>query len=102
MVLPFGFYEVAAVQWKTLPNYIWFSVFFVVVFATFGTYLLNPLALYRLKATTVSTFIYLQPIFAGLFAVSMGSDQLDLVKISATILIFIGVYLVSKNNRLDH
>ena len=102
MVLPFGFHEVAAVQWATLPTYIWFSVGFVVVFATFGTYLLNPLALSRLKATTVSTFIYLQPIFAGLFAISMGSDRLDLVKVIAAILIFIGVYLVSKNYSLDH
>ena len=102
MVLPFGFQEAAEVQWATLPNYICFSVGFVVVFATFGTYLLNPLALSRLKATTVSTFIYLQPIFAGLFAIFMGSDRLDLVKVTAAILIFIGVYLVSKNYSLDH
>ena len=102
MVLPFGFHEVALIQWSTLPNYIWFSVCFVIVFATFGTYLLNPLALSKLKATTVSTFVYLQPIFAGLFAVAMGSDILDLIKLCAAILIFIGVYLVSKNNSLDH
>jgi drug/metabolite transporter (DMT)-like permease len=54
------------------------------------------LALKNLKATTVSTFLYLQPIFAGLFAVAMGSDQLDLVKGVAALLIFIGVYLVTK------
>jgi drug/metabolite transporter (DMT)-like permease len=102
MVLPFGFNEVVVVQWSTFPNYIWFSIGFVIVFATFGTYLLNPLALSKLKATTVSTFVYLQPIFAGLFAIAMGSDTLNLIKLCAAVLIFIGVYLVSKNHSLDH
>ena len=96
MVLPFGYTELCAVNWQDFPSYIWFSVSFVIVFATFGTYLLNPLALKNLKATTVITFLYLQPIFAGLFAVAMGSDQLDLVKGVAALLIFIGVYLVTK------
>ena len=96
MVLPFGYTELSAVNWEDFPSYIWFSVGFVIVFATFGTYLLNPLALKNLKATTVSTFLYLQPIFAGIFAIAMGSDQLDLVKSLAALLIFIGVYLVTK------
>lgn len=96
MVLPFGFYELTLVDWISLPAYIWFSIVFVIVFATFGTYILNPLALTTLKATTVSTFLYLQPIFAGIFAILMGSDRLDSIKVSAALLIFIGVYLVSK------
>ena len=96
MVLPFGYTELSSVNWQDFPSYIWFSVGFVIVFATFGTYLLNPLALKNLKATTVSTFLYLQPIFAGIFAIAMGSDQLDLVKGLAALLIFIGVYLVTK------
>ena len=96
MVLPFGYTELSAVNWQDFPSYIWFSVGFVIVFATFGTYLLNPLALKNLKATTVSTFLYLQPIFAGIFAIAMGSDQFDLIKGLAALLIFIGVYLVTK------
>jgi drug/metabolite transporter (DMT)-like permease len=96
MVLPFGYNELSVVDWGSFPAYIWFSIGFVIVFATFGTYLLNPMALRTLKATTVSTFLYLQPIFAGLFAIIMGSDHLDLVKGLATLLIFIGVYLVTK------
>ena len=45
-------------------------------------------------------FILLRFVCAGLlfrlFGIAMGSDQLDMLKISAAILIFIGVYLVSK------
>lgn len=96
MEFPFGIQEVNMTHWTLLPNYIWFAISFVIVFATFGTYLLNPLALSNLKATTVKHLYISSANFAGLFAIDMGSDQLDILKISAAILIFIGVYLVSK------
>jgi len=99
MVTPFGFNELSEVQWETFQPYTYFSVGFVVVAATFGTYLLNPLALRELKASTVSTFLYFQPVIAGIFAIMMGSDSLSATKIIAAILIFIGVYLVSKPNK---
>jgi drug/metabolite transporter (DMT)-like permease len=95
-VLPFGYAELAAVNWESFTSYVWFSIAFVVVCATFATYLLNPLALQKLSATTVSTFVYIQPIFAGIFAIIMGSDSINPVKITAASLIFLGVYLVSK------
>jgi drug/metabolite transporter (DMT)-like permease len=95
ILIPFGYDELEAVQWQTFTPYISFSVIFVVVGATFGTYLLNPLALRTLKASTVGIFIYLQPVIAGLFAISMGADFLDAVKIGAMLVIFLGVYLVT-------
>jgi len=100
MVTPFGFNELSVVQWGTFEPYTYFSVGFVIIGATFGTYLLNPLALRELKASTVSTFLYLQPVIAGIFAIMMGSDSLNPTKIIAAILIFIGVYLVSKPNKV--
>jgi len=96
MVFPFGYPELADVDLSTYTPYAYFSIGFVVIGATFGTYLLNPLALSKLKASTVGAFIYLQPAIAGLFAVAMGADAMDLVKLSAMLIIFSGVYLVSK------
>ncbi|SDG67782.1 DMT family transporter [Winogradskyella thalassocola] len=96
MLIPFGYNDLKAVEWHTFtPNAIW-SVVFVVVGATFGTYLFNPLALNKLKASTVGIFIYLQPVIAGLFAISIGADFIDPIKIGAMLLIFLGVFLVSK------
>lgn len=96
MVVPFGYAELSSVEWGTFKPYTYFSVAFVIVAATFGTYVLNPLALRQLRASTVSTFLYLQPVIAGIFAILMGSDTLNTTKLIATVLIFIGVYLVSK------
>ncbi|WP_055436086.1 DMT family transporter [Lacinutrix algicola] len=100
MVIPFGYSELVATQFSTFTPYIIFSVLFVVVGATFGTYLLNPLALKHLKASTVSTFMYIQPVIAGIFAITMGSDSVTSVKLIASALIFGGVYLVTKKPKV--
>ena len=96
MVIPFGYSEVKEINLQSFSPYIIFAVAFVVIGATYIANLLNPLALRHLKASTVSIFIYLQPVIAGAFAIMMGSDQLEPVKISAAALIFLGVYLVTK------
>jgi drug/metabolite transporter (DMT)-like permease len=100
LILPFGYSETAEIQWDTFTPYVWFSVLFVVLGATFGTYLLNPLALRSLKASTVGVFIYLQPVIAGIFAIVMGVDAISPVKIIAMLLIFSGVYLVTKKPKV--
>jgi len=101
MVLPFGYSEMQEIQWHTFTPYVYFSVGFVVIGATFATYMLNPLALRKLRASTVGTFIYLQPVIAGVFAIFMGFDSINVVKIVAMLLIFAGVYLVSKSPKLQ-
>jgi len=96
MVIPFGFNELKAIEWQAMPTDIFYKMLFVVVFATFITYLFNLLAVRKLKPTTVSVFIYLQPFIATVFALIMKSDTLNIHKIVASVLIFAGVYLVSK------
>ena len=101
LILPFGYGEFKEIEWHTFTPYATFSVLFVVVGATFGTYLLNPLALRKLKASTVGMFIYLQPVIAGLFALVMGADTIGYVKVIAMLLIFVGVYLVTLKPKLS-
>ncbi|MFV8357361.1 DMT family transporter [Flavobacterium sp. XS1P32] len=95
MVLPFGWSQFQSVNWTLVPMDICWKIGFVVVFSTFLTYLLNLLSMKELKPTTVAVFIYLQPLFATIFAISLGKDELSLVKIGSAVLIFGGVYLVS-------
>ena len=74
---------------------------YVVVGTSFLTYLFNVYSLKILSPTTVGAFIYFQPLIAILYAVLSENDQLDALKITATLLILIGVYLVTKKrNRL--
>ncbi len=96
MVLPFGWNEFQVVNWISMPMDIYWKIGFVVVFSTFLTYLLNLLSMKELKPTTVAVFVYLQPFFATVFAIGLGKDELNLVKIISAILIFTGVYLVTQ------
>ena len=96
MVLPFGWGEFEAVNWALMPMDMYWKIGFVVVFSTFLTYLLNLLSMKELKPTTIAVFVYLQPVFATVFAISLGKDELTLVKIVSAILIFTGVYLVTQ------
>jgi drug/metabolite transporter (DMT)-like permease len=96
MVLPFGWSEFEAVKWALVPTDIGWKIGFVVAISTFLTYLLNLLSMKELKPTTVAVFIYLQPLFATVFAISLGKDELSFVKVASAILIFVGVYLVTQ------
>jgi drug/metabolite transporter (DMT)-like permease len=96
MVLPFGWSEFEAINWVLMPTNLYWKIGFVVLFSTFFTYLLNLLSMRELKPTTVAVFVYLQPLFATVFAISLGKDELTWVKIISAILIFLGVYLVTQ------
>ena len=94
-VIPFGLDELMSVEWMLMPKIIVLEVLFVLIFTTFLAYLLNSSALKKLNPTTVSTYIYLQPILASIFAILLHSDQFDTTKIVSIILVFFGIYLVS-------
>lgn len=94
--LPITFSEFREVEWLALPQEAIWSMVFVVLGTTFSTYLLNIFAIKQLSPSTLSSFIYLQPLIAILFAVFMGVDQLNILKVAAGSLVFLGVYLVTK------
>jgi drug/metabolite transporter (DMT)-like permease len=96
MVLPFGWNEFQAIKFENIPVDIAWKIGFVVVISTFLTYLLNLVSMRELKPTTVAVFIYLQPLFATVFAIGLGKDDLGWVKIASALLIFVGVYLVTQ------
>ena len=94
--LPIGFSEFTAVDWLNLSfDAIW-KLAFVVIGTTFLTYLFNIYALKELSPSTIGAFIYLQPVLAVLFAVLLGADTLTPIRITAAVLILLGVYLSSK------
>lgn len=95
-ILPFSIVEFNEISWATMPTSIVLKVGFVIIFTTCITYLFNLYGLTKLKPTTVSVFVYLQPVIATIYALFAGSDSLSIIKIFATIIIFSGVYLVTK------
>ena len=97
MNFPVTISQFLEVEWTSLPlKEAIIPMLFVVVGTTFFTYLFNAYALTKLTASSLSSFIYLQPIVGIIFAISTKSDSLSLVSLAGMILIFIGIYLVTK------
>ena len=94
-VFPFGIQQLSAVEWSAFTMNIWWAVLYVLIGTTILAYLLNLYALGVLNPSTVSIYIYLQPLIAAAIALYFGKDELNWVKIVSGILIFYGVYLVS-------
>ncbi|TRZ45859.1 DMT family transporter [Robertkochia solimangrovi] len=94
--LPVTLGEFLEVEWTALPFEAIWRMAFVVIGTTFMTYLLNIYALRMLKASTIGAFIYLQPLIGIIYAMLTGADKLDLLKILAGSMVFLGVYLVTK------
>jgi drug/metabolite transporter (DMT)-like permease len=95
--LPICYAELTEVNWGSLPfDAIW-RILFVVLATTFLTYLLNIFALKEISASTIGVFVYVQPVIAIAYSIAVGADVLDLYKAVAIVLVFIGVFMVSKN-----
>lgn len=93
---PITFSEFSQIEWSTMPLWAYGILAFVVIGTTFMTYLFNVFAMTELKASTIGAFMYVQPVIGILFAMLTGKDALTTVKVLATILVLVGVYLASK------
>ena len=95
MVIPFGYEQFSEIEWNTFPPHVIWGTVYVVIGLSFFAYLFNAVALKYVSPSVVSIYIYLQPIFATVFAISLGKDHLDWIKMLSAVLICVGVYLVS-------
>ncbi len=106
LVLPFGGLGLTDISWSELNSWQWFSVIYVIVFTTFLTYLFNMFGIHYLSPTVASVYIYFQPMLAGVFAFVFSyllhldfTGDITWSKVICTLLIFSGVYLVSRSER---
>ena len=95
LVTPFGLQEFMTARWNDMQSTQWWAVGYVVIAVTGLAYLFNTYALGRLSPSSVSIYIYLQPVFATMFAILFGEDNPEWLHLAAAGLIFTGVYLVT-------
>lgn len=75
----------------------WAAMLFIVLFATGVGYFLIPVAMKRLRATTVSVYTNLQPIVASVVAIVIGQDVFSWDKPVAALLVLVGAWLVTRS-----
>lgn len=94
--VPFCLPAILATDFHSLGWKIYLETAYIIIFATFISYLMIPVAQRVLKPTVVSMYNYLQPVFACIIAVAIGVGTFGIIKGIAILLVFFGIFLVNK------
>lgn len=100
-ILPFCVKGITELHLQSISVIAWLGVGYIVVFNTFIAYLLINYALKTVEASMASFYTYLQPVIASVMSVSLGTDAITIPKIIAALLIFGGVFLVSRVKKIS-
>ncbi len=106
-VVPFGFNDLLATNFNAFSTQTYMAVAFVIVGTTFLAYLFNIYALKTLSPAITGSYIYIQPaisfLMVSFYAYVLGNTEyaqdINLIKICSCLLVFVGVYLISKPSK---
>lgn len=99
MIVPLGFYSFGNENLGAIGWTVWLLVGVIILLPTVGAYYLNAWALSHVSPSTVTIYIYLQPLIAFGFAPLLLGERWSSRTGIATILIFAGVALVTSPGR---
>ncbi|MDL2212799.1 DMT family transporter [Bacteroides sp. OttesenSCG-928-E20] len=95
--IPVSYSDMVSIDFATIPMDIVWQLLYVVLAATFLTYILIVVGQRLLRPTIVSMYNYVQPIVATILAVIWGMDTFGITKGLAIGLVFLGVYVVTQS-----
>ena len=97
LLAPFTWSHVAAIDFPHVPQRTWWEVGYVVFFGTYLGYILTMIGQRTLRPTVVSIYNYVQPIVSVTVSILTGLGILKWSQGLAVILVFGGVWLVTKS-----
>jgi drug/metabolite transporter (DMT)-like permease len=97
LIVPFTFGHVSEVVSQPIPAKTWWEAGYVVFFGTYVSYVLTMIGQKTLRPTVVSVYNYVQPLVSVIVSVLTGIGILRPSHALAVILVFSGVWLVTKS-----
>lgn len=98
LIIPVGWGQFTEVQWQSF-SWMHILAFSSVVFCgTFLAYIFNAYGLQHLGAGITGAYIYTQPLFTAAIAALFLHEQFTLQKLLAGLMIFMGVFMVSRKS----
>lgn len=101
LITPFTAGHVAAIEWKAVPVTTVLEIGYVVFVATYLSYILTMVGQRTLRPTVVSVYNYVQPIVSVTASVVLGISVVQWSQGLAVLLVFSGVWLVTKSRAKD-
>lgn len=97
--LPFCIKPALEVNYQLFDFRVWASMFYILFAVTILAYLLVSSSLKHVSPIVTSSYIYTQPFIASIVSVFIMHEKLTLIEIVSALLIFSGVYFVSRQKR---
>ena len=97
LTFPMSFNLLTSTDISQFDTSVYLRIGYVVILATFLTYMLIPIGQKTIRPTTISMYNYLQPVMASILAIIIGLDKFGPDKIISAALVFMGVYIVTQS-----
>lgn len=97
IITPFTGKHILTADWTAISSSTWFETLYVVVIGTYVCFMLMMVGQKTLRPTVVSVYNNVQPIVSVAASVAMGLSVLRWSQGLAILLVFIGVWMVTKS-----
>lgn len=100
MIVPYGWKSAAATDFAALDWLHLCTLIFIIACGTFFAYLFNIYGVNVIGPSATGAYIYTQPVFAAIIAISFTGEKYSWLKFLSAALIFSGVYLANYKRQL--
>lgn len=97
LLVVFSYSDIRATDWANLPAIVWFTLGYLVVFATAISFVLIQFAAMRLPAAKVMAYTYLTPVWVILWEVMIGNGLPEVFVIPGILLTICALFLLAEN-----
>ena len=98
-ILPFTVVPTMQLNLLSIDAYTWLALLYIVVGTTFLAYFFISFSLKRLSSTVIAYYTYLQPVLVAGIGIMMFAEKISWVKIVSALLVFAGIYFVTRRNK---
>lgn len=99
--VPVGIFSLRDVELGQVSASAWTAIAAIIIFPTIFAYFWNAWALARVEPSIVAVYVYLQPLIGTFLALFLLKEEWNYRILPAMILIFIGVFLVTRNRKRE-
>ncbi|HEV8502889.1 MAG TPA: DMT family transporter, partial [Casimicrobiaceae bacterium] len=96
IMLPIAAVPLMRQSWATIPPRAWLALLLVIAGPTVAAYWINAWTLRYAEASTVATYVYVQPVLTAILATIFLGEQIRAIAIVAAAMIFAGVAMTSR------
>jgi len=101
LMIPLCAWSLLHQDWRHIPTGAWIGLALVILGPTVAAYLLQAWALAYAESSLVATYSYLQPVATIFLAAIFLGETLHWVGVAAMLLIFSGIWLAGRGERLS-